>query len=456
MTKITDPDYLRVGIELSINLADRVFALYAQDVTSTGYLTAKDGVTAQAVYSKFIELWTTSTYNKYPFPGYVIGDPRAGMFAWGFDGASYNGWAPSGDDTRSYLRDAGFSEYNSTGGLTRQYVGIVSLGDLNSGSQPYYQRAIGGPARNTTFTDETNEAIQVFGDISGGAFNEKDYFKLFCREYGYTYAEASLSTIGESNTGPFKIGLPLSNAVDIKIQAADSAMTGATYTGITVAYYNSSQYCPVGGIYYPFNTVISANNATAENVYTKIQYLLRSTGNINRLVSPAVTGKTASALLSFVGDTLYTENGVYISGYNSNDINRLVFTDQSGVERTEPFTAAGTFNFNSFLTQDGDGYYRVYFASVPSGDYGTSSAVTVKDASDVDMAGLISSSSIPFTFAYDSNAQGGRTASTDAAITIVAGNPSSAKPAVTTYTLTRTVGQTITITAEQDRGYVNP
>jgi hypothetical protein len=168
-----------------------------------------------------------------------------------------------------------------------------------------------------------------------------------------------------------------------------------------------------------------------------------------------VIGKTAAALLNFVGDTLITTTGVYIDNYDTNDINRLVFTDQTGVPRTEPFTATGTLNFNSVLTAGGTGYYRMYFTDLAgSADYGLTGAITVQDATPTDIQGTISGSSIAFTFAYDSNTQGGRTPATDALVTVVAGNAGSAKPVVTNYTITRATGQNITLTAEQDRAYL--
>jgi hypothetical protein len=100
----------------------------------------------------------------------------------------------------------------------------------------------------------------------------------------------------------------------------------------------------------------------------------------------------------------------------------------------------------------------MYFTTLPGGsdDYGEASAVTVNDKDVVAIAGSIGTASIAWSFAYDSNVQGGRTASTNAAVTIVAGRPGYAKPVVTTYTITRATGQGITLTAEQDRGYSNP
>lgn len=446
---ITDFDQLVVGTEITVDTAAKTFTLNV-----AGNLIAKDGVTGIALYSKFVDLWTLSTYNKYPFPAYVVGDPRAGMFMFGFDGKDYNGWKPANDATRQMLRNIGWAEYSNAGVLNRMYVGVVSLGDVSAGSQLYYQKEVGGPAIPSTFTDELNEGLQIFGDAGNGGFDHRSYFKLFCREYGYKYADASIASIGETSTGAWKIGLPVKNEADIKILANDAAMSGAPYSGINVTYFGTDQNRTIGGVSYPFRVIIDGNNATAEQIYTKIQYLLRQNIDIDTGAG-SVIGKTADALLSFVGDTLYTTTGVYIDNYNANDTNRIKFVDKNGIQRAEPFIAAGNINFNAFLTDGGTGYFRMYFSSNPAGNYGSATAVTVKNAANADLAGVITGGSIPFSFAYDANVQGGRTAGQDAAVTIVAGNPGKAKPVVATYLISKAVGQGITVTAEQDRGYVN-
>lgn len=450
MAKITDPDLLNVGGELFLDTSARTIQLAA-----SGNLVAKDGVTLQALYSKLILLWETATYNKYPFPMYVI-DAKSGQYQFGSDGGSYNGWKPLDDTTRTYLRDGGWSEYSNAGVLNRQYVGIVSLGTVNTGAQLYYQRTQTGSALTFTFTDAVNEGIQVYGDASNGNFDNRTYFKGFVREAGYKYDDSILGDTGQTGTGAYTVNMLLSNESDLKIQASDATVaSGAIYTGITVTYYESNQNRTIGGVSYPFRVIIAGNGATAEQIYTKIQYLLRQNTDVDA-GSGSVIGKTASLLLNFVGDTLYTTQGVYIDNYDSNDTNRLVFTDQNSVARTEPYVAAGTLNFNSFLTSGGSGYYRAYFTSVASGDYGTANAVTVNDKDGNPVAGTITAAEISFTFAYDSNTQGGRTAGTDAPITVVAGNRGVAKPVVTTYTITRAVGQGISLVAEQDRAYSNP
>jgi hypothetical protein len=450
MAKITDPDLLVVGTELTVDTSARTITLNV-----AGNLVAKDGCTLQALYSKLVELWTSATYNKYPFPMYTI-DARSGQFQFGTDGSTFNGWKPAGDTTRQRLRDGGWSEYSNAGVLNRQYVGLVALASgFPGGAQFYYQRAIGGAALNFTFTDAPNEGIQVFGDATNGSFDDRTFFKIFCREYNYTYDDAVLGDVGETGTGPFKVSLPVSVGSDLKITAADGSMTGGIYSAIDVEYFGSDQNKTIGSGSYPFRVVVDGNSATLEQIYTKLQYLLRQATDIDAGAG-SVTGKTASSLAYFVGDTLYTTQGVFIENLQANDLNRIVFLDQNSVQRSYPYASAGTINLNSFL-QGAGGYYRMFFTdpTVGAGDaYGESGAITVNDKDGNPIAGTSPGASVAFTFDYDGNVQGGRTSGQDAAVTITAGRPGSAKPVVATGTIGRSKGISLSLVAEQDRGYL--
>jgi hypothetical protein len=115
--------------------------------------------------------------------------------------------------------------------------------------------------------------------------------------------------------------------------------------------------------------------ATAEEIYEKVQWSLRQTTDIDATTG-AVIGKTADALLSFVGDALTAGSvanppanpngggtGVIIEGFDSNDTNRLTFIDNTNAPRTFPFVAAGTINFNPNLVSDTSGTYWMYFTN---------------------------------------------------------------------------------------------
>ncbi len=239
MAKITDPDSLIVsttegnlGVDGNIwlNTTNKTIALAAY-----GSLVAKDGVTGNALWAKFVDLWTSDTYNKYPFPMNII-DARSGQYIFGQDpGGSYNGWVLLNDTIRQMVRDAGWSEYLANGTLDRVYVGLVALASgYPGGAQFYYQITATGSAADFTYDDAPNEAIMVYED---GGIDSRTFFKLFCREEEYLYDDAVLGDVGETGTGPYKIALPVAVGSDLKITAVDTTVaksltvTGAVWSG---------------------------------------------------------------------------------------------------------------------------------------------------------------------------------------------------------------------------------
>ena len=445
MAKITSRSSLNVGTEITIDETARTFTLI-----EAGNLVAKDGVTGQALYSKLEDLWTTAGYQDSPFPMYAI-DVLSGQFYFGTDGATYSGWKPADDTTRQMLRDMGWREYSAAGVLNREYVCAAGLGVVSSGAQEYYQRSVGGSPIDFTFTDQVNEGVQVYGDASNGNFDNRAYMKTFCREQGYTFSESVLSDTGKNGTGAYIVNFLLSNGEDLKITAEDVAMTGAPYDGITVSYYTANQSIDIGGTGYPFKIVIDGDGATLEQIYTKMNYLLRQATDINEAGDAGtITGKTAALLLEFVGDNIIGAESVVIINMNAADLNRATFTDANGVERQHPYVAAGTIESNSFLVGSGSTYRMMYTTTPDGDDYGESTAVTVNDADGTPITGTISAASISFTFDYDGNTQGGYAGGTDRPYTVIAIRPGYGKFTVATGTLTRSKANKVVLTAEND------
>lgn len=232
MAMITDPDLIAVGIEITIDTGARTFTL-----VEAGDLVAKDGVDANALWSFFVDIWATATYQPYPFPMNKV-DNRSGQYAFGRDpGGNYNGWKPATDATRQMIRNGGWSEYSSGGVLNRQYFGAVLQGSAPAGAQLYYQKASGGAAANYTFTDLPNEAIQVYGDATNGNFDSRTFFKSFLRAQGYTFDDSSLVDISETATGAYKLPFGINSSADLDITDADAdvtrsaSITNATWAG---------------------------------------------------------------------------------------------------------------------------------------------------------------------------------------------------------------------------------
>jgi hypothetical protein len=448
MAKITTRSGLNVGTELIINEPNRTFAYVA-----TGNMVAKDGATIQALYSKFVDLWSTATYQDSPFPMNAL-DALSGQYQIGIDaGGNANGWKPLNDTTRQMMRDGGWEEYSSSGVLNRVYAGLVGLGAVSAGSQVYYQASISDAPVNFTFTDQANEGIQVFGDASNGNFDKRVFFKAFVREQGKSFSDSVLADTGKTTTGANIVNVLLSNADDSKISDLDAEMTNAPYNNINVEYFGSNQSRTIGGVAYNYNVIIAGNGATLEQIYTKMQYLLRQGVDIDNGAG-TVTGKTADLLCGFVGDTLETTMGVFVDNIQGADSNRINFKDVTGTFRANPFTAVGTLNFNAVMVGSGSSYRLLYSAPTGTGnDYGEAGAITVVDASSAAITGTIGSSSIVFNFDYDGDSVGGAVG-TDKAVTLIGIRPNSSKFAVATGTISKSKGLSFSLVAETDRAYV--
>jgi hypothetical protein len=462
MAKITSQADLIVGTNLTIDEPTRTITLNAG-----GALVAKDGVTLQALYSKLVSLWATSTYQDSPFPMYAI-DALSGQFQIGTDGATFSGWKFSNADTnatRNMLRDGGWSEYDAGGVLLQQFAGFIGLGGLTPATtvQPYYHLAPTDAAVNFPFTDQFNVGVKVYGDVANGNFDKRTYAKTFAREYGKKFKSSVLADTGATGTGANKVNFLVSNEDDLKITTllggvqatGDTAMSGAPYSGITVGYYTANQTRTIAGVSRNFKIIIQGNGGTLEQVYAKVQFMLRQATDINTGGTAGVKlGKIQDELLKFVGDTLVTSQSVYIDGVLPADSNRVEFYDDSNTLRINNFTSSGTLNFNASLVGAGSSYRLMFTSPTGAGnDYGEAGAITVNDASGTPITGTISSGSINFDFDWNGNVQGGYAGSTPRPVTLIGIRPGSGKFAMATGTITQSKTISLSLVAEQDRVY---
>ena len=456
MAKLTSKSQLTEGVNIVINEPARTIQLL-----QAGGLVFKDGVTMQAVYSFLVDAWATPAKQDSPFPAYAL-DNLSGQYQLGTDGTSFSGWTFADDATRNSIRDAGWSEYSAAGVLLQQFSGFVGLGAVNTGAQPYYHLNATDAPTDFPFADQFNVGVKVFGDATHGSFDKRTYAKTFCREYGKKFKSSVLADTGATATGANKQNFLISNEDDLKIlgllgavqATGDAAMAGAPYSGISVGYYTANQTRMVNSVSCNFKIIIEGNGATLEQIYAKVQYLLRQATDINvGGTAGAKIGKIQSDLLAFVGDTLVTSQSVYVDNIQTADSNRIEFYDDSNTKRTNPYTAAGTMNFNSVLVGAGSSYRLMYTAPAGAGnDFGEAGAITVKNSANADITGTISASSIGFDFDYDGSTAGG-TAGTDKAVTLIGIKPGTGKYAVATGTLTRSKGISLSLVAETDRVY---
>ena len=437
MALITDPDNLNQSTEITIDTSAKTITL-----SVAGNL-SDDGVTGQAFYSFLKEEWKNdATLIPYPFPMVSI-TPEQFEFI--------EDWVPANDTTRNLLRSCGWREITAADVIEREYMGIVSLGNIDGADTGYYAFSTDTAKTDFDFAGTINQAIQTFGDSSNGNFDKRsDTLTVYIRAQGKTYGSATSTSIGLTALNYIANRFPLAEAADSKISASDVTIASSTpYTGMSITYGAVTR--TIGGVSYNFNAVVDGNNGTAEQIYEFVQYSLRLATDIDD-GSGSEIGVLAESLMGFAGDTLRTTTGVYIDGFNTNDTNRLEFTDTGGTVRTFPFVAAGTISFNANLVSDSDAIYRMFFTS----GFGTGSALLVDNNSGTDISGSIGgNATIAFDFDYDGNTQGGRTAGTDAAVTVVAIGLGTAQYVSATATIGRATGQNISLVAPLERNYDN-
>lgn len=240
---------------------------------------------------------------------------------------------------------------------------------------------------------------------------------------------------------------------------------------------------------FAFNWKVSGNGAGLQDVFQYVQLELRRETDIDcgpgAFVGTGNTGPVGfigninDLLMSFATPT-GTGLNMFIDDLNANDINNATFNDHAGTARNFPFTSAGSLVFNPNLSNDDNSKYWLFFSNddAPGDDlgrdYGTENAIIVEDATTptpnaiqgfVNAAGGAThggtrtvlgdgSTSISFTYAYDTNVQrGSGSGSSDAAVTLVAIGAPTAQFVIATGTITQATGITISAVAALERNY---
>jgi hypothetical protein len=136
-----------------------------------------------------------------------------------------------------------------------------------------------------------NEAIQSYGDTNNGDFDKRaEVLTVYIREQGYTYDQTTTTEIGVGDLTNKVERFPLSENVDLNVEASDSDIENdSPYTGMSIEYFDVSQTKTIGSSDYDFGVVVSANSGTTQEIYEFLQYQLRQTTDIN-------TGSTRKAI----------------------------------------------------------------------------------------------------------------------------------------------------------------
>ena len=333
----------------------------------------------------------------------------------GYEPGERPGGTTAGFSTSVYRFELYNTEEGALAGTASDKVSITAGAGTSVGRFRHQSTAPEFFYRITEEGGAANEAFEFY-DTAPGTFtllyNTDNFFKIYCREKGRTYADQAISQVGVTQINYQAYRIPLATSADANIQVnsievsdADSSSESGSFAGIGVSFFQEPVSISINDIPYNFNCVIDANNKTLASVYQRIQYLLRNPDLINAntansgvgytsINSLSATGgpfgsgvgaggsfgndlrygKTEDQLLEFVGTNLFaklrddiygetngTNYGIYIDNVKNDDLNSVFYYDNNGDLQEQPFVSSYTLVFNTNLNTDGDARFWVFF-----------------------------------------------------------------------------------------------
>lgn len=256
-----------------------------------------------------------------------------------------------------------------------------------------------------------------------------------------------------------------------------SAPTGAGADG-SVTWEVDPGERQISGVYYHFSRILDWGNTTTTITrfegYEWGQRQLRKTTDINANTNGdafgTVFGNVAEELHSFRGSDLVLQPGVWVDDFNVNDQNNLIFQPHpvdgaAVVEVTFDFVAAGSFVFSQNMIDalDADTRVTLYFLNDDApgdntgADFDTANAIIVDDNSGVDIDYQVTAGTLVWDYDYDNNPQrGAGAAGTDAPVVLQICGLGDYENFFIEFTITRATGQTVNVTAPDERVFSNP
>lgn len=451
MAKIIDPDNLTYSVNSATNMLRFDTTAKTIQLVAGGALVAKDGVTGQCLFSKIKEvIKADATLIKYALPvREMIHDESMELI---------NGWTFADVTTVKMIRDCGVAYVNAAGVITAMFACIVTLGNVATGA-PYFTQSSASNAStgafthvNTGTTFGVNELVQIYSDTNGDGtpdYDYRSYIKVFLREQGYTYDEASNADIGYTSLTYKKYNFPVTHSVDAGVTKNDATVDA--YTGMSITWYAAPQSASLGtNGPYNFHVIVNANGHTYDEVYSWVQRQLRKSSDIDADATNVKTGQVTPSLVFMDGATLKTKyqsgvGGIHISNLSAASYNNVAEADDTQALRTYPYTAAITFSFDTYLQADGaNAKFWIYDAAT----YPGAGATLLKDASNNDMTGDLTggaaTKSFSFAWTADKNWVG------------VAIGKNNAKVAIASGTILQSTVNSGSFVAGQERWYNNP
>lgn len=365
------------------------------------------------------------------------------------------------------IADSGHTEFNVDGSIQKVYHGAKS-GDINATTQPYYLLAASTSeadrqaATPVNFPDlgTVNALIQTYEN--GGTDDRNSVLIVCAREFGYTMGEDDSSTRGVAELGAYSQGYNLGNQIAPDIAALNYVDVWTTpiapYNALTFYRHATAQT----------RTGFSTQGAGASGDFTDEIQLSAGTMDITQLrgwldalmlqdtdenANTGATGafrpKRAEPLYTIdpASGNLVTRAGIYVdpAKLTAEAQQQIVQKDDAGGLHYIPFNSGISITVSDAWKADTNPWFRMVYEDAAGGnDYDTANAVTVPDASAVDIAGdaldgRITGNTLSLSYAYDTETAGGNvTAGQDHWVIFQIGGTDNSKTRSVRFQITKT------------------
>ena len=381
----------------------------------------------------------------------------SGTFKFGGAYNFVNARTPSLPQDRAIIRGSGWNELNATGVATRIYFGNKGLSNINAGSQPYYQLAIQGTATNFSKVGQIDEAVQVYGDVSNGAFDSRTYEAVSVRTYGNNYDRKSTTAdLGITQLGGYSTGFALNESAHLTTKTATYpfANVSTTPTGVFVNMKLAKIASPVAKTGFSDTTgtrlfaweLLNPNSANLDQMVAWLDAFSTEpakeadglgvlTGKLGKNIDTWYSYNASGQVVTKSGVTPSTE-GLFLNNVPTADQQRVVMTGNDGVVKAYSFSVSVSANVGATAKADVNSWYHSFFATA----YNSAGAITVKNSAGVSVKGLAStadgSNNIVFAFDYTGDTIGGTANTNKNAVFLCEGN-GGATQAKTLYTISQ-------------------
>jgi len=272
----------------------------------------------------------------------------------------------------------------------------------------------------------------AFGAVNGEVARRLSRFEGGLKTFGGTFID-NLDPTSRATAEFFDITV---DGGGLDVESVPVTSTGRTFP-----------FSAAGNLVFSNNAVLETNVDTFFDMY--FDHTRRDTAA--DVAMTAVATNTGTVTSTIIDLSIYTAGDwVALSGFTSPANNGLF--QVTGVPTAGSMDVSKTREPNDVLVADIAGPS----VNVDDDPFNTDDAVIVNDDTGTPISGQITQVNEPFTFAYDTNVQGGRVAGTDAAVVVVAQGLNDSKWAEAAFTIPRSVGLVFPVNLLDDSVYFNP